>query len=80
MDAFFSDNFSLKHFLHGIKFFGLFELDAPDFSKAPFSDDVQIIEMKSIDLFWLNYNFVLLLLFLNQLGKINFETFFCLLF
>ena len=61
--TFLADNFCLEHLFHGKESLAFFELNTPYFSEPTLTNDVQIIEMKSIDFFGLDNNYVLFLFF-----------------
>ncbi len=65
MNTFLANDFCFKHFFHGIKFLWFFKLNTPNLTKAAFSYNIQVIKVKSVDLFRFDNDFVLFFLFLN---------------
>jgi hypothetical protein len=66
VNALLADDFGFEHFLHGIKFLVLLVLNAPNLAESALANNIQIIKIKSIDLFVFDDDFVLLFLFLDQ--------------
>ena len=59
MNALFSYNFGLVHFLHGVYTLGLLELHAPHLTEPSLSYHILTVEVLSVDLSAGQFDFVL---------------------
>lgn len=76
MNAFFSDDFCLMHFLHCVNSLRFFEFDAPDLSKSSLAYDILAVEVISIDFFAFQDKSFFIFFFGVEFGEIYLEAIF----
>ena len=75
MDTLFPNDFSFMHLFHCKYFLSFFEFNTPNFAEASLADHVLAIKMVSTDFFAFEYEFLLVVFFI-EFGEVYFETIF----